>query len=154
MGERVMMNSLANFYRMGQPFRCILGTTKKGIITIGDDCAINGTAMFATERIDIGKRVMIGAGTRIMDTHQHPVEVVPRRFSPDDPPSPILIEDDVWIGVDAIVMPGVTIGHGSVIGAKSVVTKSIPSMVIAAGIPARVIRELPPTGERLLAEAI
>lgn len=142
LGERVMLNSLAYWYRMGQPFKTILGSTRTGVIEIGDDCAINGTAMFATERITIGKRVMIGAGTRIMDTHQHPVDSVPRRYSQDDKAEPVVIEDDAWIGVDTLILPGVTIGKGSVIGAKSVVTKSIPADVIAAGAPARVVREL------------
>ncbi len=148
LGERVMLCSLAYMYRMGLPFRCTLGAMKQGVIEIGDDSQINGTAIFASSKITIGKRVMIGAGTRIMDTHQHAVDRVPHLHVPDDKPKPITIEDDVWIGVDVIIMPGVLIGKGSVIGAKSVVTNSIPPMVVAAGIPAKVIRELKNTQDR------
>ena len=54
----------------------------------------------------------------------------------------ITIEDDVMIGMGSIIMPGVTIGKGSVIGAGSVVTKNIPSYVIAAGVPAKVVKEI------------
>lgn len=55
---------------------------------------------------------------------------------------PVVIEDDVWIGSGAIVVPGVTIGKGSVIGAGSVVTKDIPANVIAVGNPCKVLREI------------
>lgn len=56
--------------------------------------------------------------------------------------SPIIIEDDVWIGADVTILPGVRIGKGSVIGAKSVVTKDIPSNVIAAGNPCQILRAI------------
>lgn len=141
LGERVMLNSVGYIYRLGQEFPCTLGTGKYGVIEIGDDCGINGTAIFAQEKVTIGKRVMIGGGSRILDIHCHPVDVVPRRYSPDTvAPQPVVIEDDVWLGMEVIVLPGVRIGHGSVIGARSIVTKDIPPMVVAAGIPATVIR--------------
>jgi len=55
--------------------------------------------------------------------------------------SPIVIEDDVWIGAGVTVLPGVRIGRGSVIGAASVVTKDVPPWTVAAGNPARVVRQ-------------
>jgi acetyltransferase-like isoleucine patch superfamily enzyme len=58
--------------------------------------------------------------------------------------APVVIEDDVFIGMNCVVLKGVTIGRGSVVGAGSVVCKSLPSYIIAAGNPARVIRELDP----------
>ena len=54
---------------------------------------------------------------------------------------PIVIEDNVWIGVNVLILKGVTIGHGSVIAAGSIVTRDIPCNCLAAGIPAKVIRE-------------
>ena len=59
-----------------------------------------------------------------------------------DRATPIVIEDDVWIGGNVTILPGVTIGKGSVIGAGSVVTKSIPAGVIAVGNPCKVLREI------------
>ncbi len=56
--------------------------------------------------------------------------------------APMTIEDNVWLGGGVTVTPGVTIGHDSVIGAGSVVTKDIPPGVVAAGVPCRVIREI------------
>jgi len=143
LGERVMMNSLAYLYRLGQEFRCVLATGKHGVIEIGDDTGINGTAIYADKHITIGKRVMIGGGSRIMDIDCHPVDVLPRRYAAEhEPARPVTIEDDAWLGAEVFVMPGVTIGKGSVIAARSVVTSDIPAMVVAGGIPARVIREL------------
>ena len=55
---------------------------------------------------------------------------------------PVVIEDDVWIGANTVVLPGVTIGKGTVIGAGSVVTHDIPAGVVAFGAPCRVIREI------------
>ena len=67
-------------------------------------------------------------------------------WHPNDPrcgePAPVIIEDNVWLGLNVIVLKGVTIGKNSVIGAGSVVTRNIPANVIAAGNPCRVIKDL------------
>ena len=55
--------------------------------------------------------------------------------------APVVIEKDVWLGANVMVLPGVRIGEGAVVGAGSVVTRSIPAMTMAAGNPARIIRE-------------
>jgi acetyltransferase-like isoleucine patch superfamily enzyme len=57
--------------------------------------------------------------------------------------SPIIIEDDAWIGFNSIILKGVTIGKGSIVGAGSVVTKSVPPWTIVGGNPAKIIREIP-----------
>jgi acetyltransferase-like isoleucine patch superfamily enzyme len=57
---------------------------------------------------------------------------------------PIVLRDNVWIGFDAIILPGVTIGEGSIVGARSVVTEDVPPYTIAAGNPARIIRAISP----------
>nr|WP_143033346.1 DapH/DapD/GlmU-related protein [Prevotellamassilia timonensis] len=56
------------------------------------------------------------------------------------PPGKVIIEDDCWIGFNVIILPGVTIGKGSIIGAGAVVTKSIPPYSVAGGVPAKVIK--------------
>ncbi len=64
----------------------------------------------------------------------------PMRLQGYTPPRPVVIEDDVWIGTRAIILPGVRVGAGSIIGAGAVVTKSVPPYSIVAGNPARVVK--------------
>jgi acetyltransferase-like isoleucine patch superfamily enzyme len=113
------------------------------VLEIGDGFAMTGGSICAAERITIGKNVAIGANSTIADTDFHPLNPVIRHQRPQESnTAPILIEDDVFIGMNCLILKGVTIGHGSVIGAGSVVTKDIPPCVIAAGNPARVLREV------------
>jgi len=78
-----------------------------------------------------------------MDTDFHPLDAALRRLEPSRGATrPVVIEDDVFIGVNCLILKGVTIRRGSVIGAGSVVTGSVPPHVVAAGNPARVVREL------------
>ncbi|MFR1476141.1 MAG: DapH/DapD/GlmU-related protein [Hydrogeniiclostridium mannosilyticum] len=90
--------------------------------------------------VHIGNYVMFGPNVTVTVTG-HPVWGEYRRkcaqFS-----LPVVIEDDVWIGANTVVLPGVTIGKGTVIGAGSVVTHDIPAGVVAFGAPCRVIREI------------
>ena len=69
----------------------------------------------------------------------------PLRELPFSNSSPVHIEDNVWVGFDAIILPGTTIGRGSVIGSKSVVSGIIPEYSVVVGNPAKVIRQLEPT---------
>jgi acetyltransferase-like isoleucine patch superfamily enzyme len=105
-------------------------------IVIGDDCGFSGTVIGCFDRIVIGHRVKCGANTLITDGDWHSED--PRSSKP----RPIVIGDDVWLGVNVTVMKGVTIGENSLIGAGSIVTKDIPPNVIAAGSPCMVIRPL------------
>lgn len=106
-------------------------------IEIGNNCGFSGTVIIAFRSIKIGNNVRCGANTFIFDAD----------FHLDDPrvgePIPTIIEDNVWLGINSIVMKGVSIGKNSVIGANSVVVKDIPANVIAAGNPCRVIKPLP-----------
>lgn len=78
-----------------------------------------------------------------MDNDVHQIDYAERRTSKGIiQSSPVVIEDDVWLGANVIVLKGVTIGARSIIGAGSVVTKSIPADCIAAGNPARIIKHL------------
>jgi len=96
--------------------------------------------------ITIGANVLVGPSARLY-TPTHALDVDERRAG-FERVSPITIEDDVWLGGNVVVCPGVTIGAGSIIGAGSVVTKDVPAGVIAAGNPARVVREIGP-GDRI-----
>lgn len=106
------------------------------MLKIGQKCGFSGTTIGCALKVEIGDRVRCGANTIITDTDWHS----------DDPrtsgPRPIVIEDDVWLGVNVTVLKGVRIGRGSIVGAGSVVAKSIPSGVMAAGVPARTRRKI------------
>lgn len=92
--------------------------------------------------VTIGDNVMFAPNVTLA-TAGHPIDpdirITGQQFS-----QPIVIEDNVWLGAGVIVNPGVTIGRNSVIGAGSVVTKSIPANVVAAGVPCRVMRAISP----------
>lgn len=108
---------------------------------IGNNCFINrGTWIVALGTIKIGDNVVIGPYT-VLTSANHGYDLLDRPIRQQrDVLKPIVIEDDVWIGAHAVVLPGVTIGKGSVIGAGAVVTSDIPAYSVAVGIPARVIK--------------
>jgi len=109
-------------------------------LIIGNHVGMSGCSVAVSERIEIGNYVLIGSGCLITDSDAHPIDPAQRRSNGSCKTRPIIIEDDVFIGARSIILKGVRIGHGSVIGAGSVVSSNIPSMVIAAGNPAQVIR--------------
>lgn len=120
---------------------CALSTrTRDAIVKIGDDCGFTGVTLVAMERIEIGRNVQVGANCIIADTDFHPLTAAAReRDFLAGAHAPIYIEDDVFIGTQAIILKGVRIGRGAVIGAGSVVTRDVPAGAIAAGNPAQII---------------
>jgi len=121
------------------PFFCDYGTN----ISLGTKVFFNfNCVVLDVAPVTIGSNVLFGPSVQIY-TATHPISAVERRKWLESA-KPITIGSDVWVGGGAIICPGVTIGDRSVIGAGSVVTSDIPSDVIAAGNPARVIRTLPP----------
>lgn len=90
--------------------------------------------------ITIGDHVMIGPNVTLA-TAGHPIDPDKRR-KPHQFNIPITIESNVWLGANCVVLPGVTIGENSVIGAGSIVTKDIPANVVAVGNPCRILREI------------
>lgn len=112
-------------------------------IRIGDNVGMSSTRIWIHEGLTIGNNVKIGGGVLLIDTDCHPVDYLVRRTSNEGTGyAPIVIEDDVWIGAQSIILKGVTIGARSIIGAGSVVTKSIPADCIAAGNPCKVVKKL------------
>jgi len=118
-----------------------LGTEETGSICIGKKVRVNrGGTIFAYDNITIGDDTMIGEFATIRDAN-HGIEPGKTVHSQPHQAEAIKIGKDVWIGRGAVILPGVSIGDGSIIGANSVVTKSIPAGVIAVGCPTKVIRE-------------
>lgn len=99
-----------------------------------------GLIMLDVAPITIGDDVFVGPNVQLL-TATHPVAPGPRRAKIEGG-KPIVIEDNVWLGGGVIVLPGVTIGKNSVVGAGAVVTKSIPPDSVAVGNPARVVRPI------------
>jgi maltose O-acetyltransferase len=115
--------------------------TSGGTLEIGERTFVNfGASIVAHEHITIGALCLIGPYCSVMDNSYHRLEPDRRYEAP--PSEPVVIGDNVWLGLRTIVLPGVTIGDDAVIGAGSVVSHDVPPGVLAGGVPARVIRSL------------
>ena len=116
----------------------IISTFASGKLTIEEGVFMNyGGDIACADSITIGAYTRIGPRVTIGDHNAHPIDA-----ETPDTPAPILIGADVWLGRSSIVLPGVTIGRGTLVAAGSVVTKSLPECVIAAGVPAKPIRDI------------
>jgi acetyltransferase-like isoleucine patch superfamily enzyme len=119
-------------------FRC----GHHGVITVGEDVGCAGRVFVSAVEgvtVSIGYDVMFARGIEIRADDAHPIYDV-RTSKRLNPSQPIVVGDHVWIAKDAVIMGGVTIGNGSVVGFRSILTKSIPNNCIAAGAPARVVK--------------
>lgn len=149
--------------------RCILMNqfvfeSHGGRITVGDGVFINsGTMVISRSSIEIGNYVTIAWGCVIYDHDSHSISYLGRVQDQNQQlidlrkgnlvsnkdwtnvaTAPIKICDHAWLGFDVVVLKGVTIGEGAIVGARAVVTRDVPSWTIAAGNPARVVKEIPP----------
>jgi acetyltransferase-like isoleucine patch superfamily enzyme len=151
-GDRVALVSRPEDTALGVGRPVILRTLAAGaVIEIGSDAGLSGTAICAAFAVKIGARVLVGADVVIADTDFHEIETVNRRHAPMPRPGEddaVVVGDDVFIGTRAIILKGSRIGRGTVIGAGSVVTGSLPAGVVAAGNPCRPLRPLLAPGER------
>jgi acetyltransferase-like isoleucine patch superfamily enzyme len=123
---------------------CWLTLGPEARIEIGAGCFLNRETMFAAvESIEVGDHVMFANGCFVGDAdHRYDDPEKPITWQGFEPRGPVRIGDNVWFGVNCVVTGGVEIGDRAVIGANSVVTQSIPPGVIAAGAPAKVLREI------------
>lgn len=106
-------------------------------LELGDECGVGDEAiLYSQGKISLGKRVVISQGTHLCaGTHDYTKEGFPLITKP------IRIEDNVWVAAEAFVHPGVTIGEGAVVGARSVVTKDMPAWMVCAGHPCKPIKK-------------
>lgn len=135
---------------------CSFALGEHGTCTVGDFTLLNGAIVMAEERVEIGSHCLISWNVGIADSDFHPIAAADRRrdaealapFFENRPPRPQLrtarvsIGDNVWIGMGAIILKGVTIGENSVVAAGAVVTKPVPANVVVAGNPAVVIKDI------------
>lgn len=118
-------------------------SSSRPALVIGNRVSISGRAtLTAAKSITIEDSVLIAQGVYMCD-HTHAIDRdVPVRDQGITGLAPIVIKEGAWIGQNAVIMPGVTIGRSSVVGANSVVTKDVPARSVVAGVPARVMRRL------------
>jgi acetyltransferase-like isoleucine patch superfamily enzyme len=133
---------------------CSFSVGVNGCCTVGDFTLLNGALVMAEEKIEIGSHCLISWNVGIADSDFHPLEPAQRLvdakalapFFKDRPPrpklktAPVIIGDNVWIGMNAVILKGVKIGDNSVVAAGSVVTKSVEPNVVVAGNPAVVVK--------------
>ena len=135
---------------------CSFALGENGTCTLGDFTLVNGAFLMAEERIEVGSHCLISWNVGIADSDFHPLSAAERRrdatalapFFEGRPPrpklesAPVVIGDNVWIGMNAVILKGVTIGDNCVIAAGAVVTKSVEANLLVGGNPARIIRTL------------
>ncbi|MFG6656286.1 acyltransferase [Scandinavium sp. M-37] len=142
-GDNCTLNSDNSGYHVNMFAKVkLLADRPNACIKIGDHTRIHGACIHAYKHVEIGKRCLIAANCQIIDSNGHEISFdnVKNRINTSSKGDAIIIGDDVWIGTGCIILPGVSIGNGTIIAAGSVVTKNIPDMVIAGGNPAKVIR--------------
>ena len=143
LGDNVTFRSTDVGYHVSLYSSVKLFADREGaLIRIGANSRINGSCIHAQESVCIGKNCLIAANCHIFDGNGHALSFpdVENRIHTTGDTKAVVIEDNVWIGIGCVVLPGVTIGNGSVIGANSVVARDIPPMTVASGNPAVVVK--------------
>ena len=132
-----VLGSLGRGSIIEPPFFCTYGQNTH----LGDEVFLNAMcAVIDNNEVRIGDHVMIGPLVQIY-TAAHPLEAEARNRG-EEVARPIVVEDNVWVGGGAILLPGVRVGRSAVVGAGAVVSRSVPANTVVAGNPARVIREI------------
>lgn len=150
-----------HFYAEGEPgmrvgdevtfWRTSLATEPRGLIEIGNHCYLANASLVASKRIVLGERVFVAGGVTIADSDFHPLEPAARLADtialstqgdrskrPPIASADVIIEDDVWIGYNATILKGVTVGVGAVVSPGAVVLRDVPAGATVAGNPARI----------------
>jgi len=135
---------------------CSFSIGENASCAVGDFTLLNGALIMAEERIEIGSHCLVSWNVGIADSDFHPIDPAQRRqdamalapYAENRPPrppirtAPVVIKDNVWIGMGAVILKGVTIGENSVVAAGAIVTRDVPPNVVVAGNPAQIVKEL------------
>jgi len=143
-GDKVWLNSNNSVYHINMHSPCKLIADRNGAsIKIGNGSRIHGTCIHAYVNITIGKRCLIAANTQIIDGSGHDLsmENPSNRTNTIGSAKQITIGDDVWIGANTFVLPGTSIGNGSVIIAGSIVKGTFPKNSLIGGNPAKMLKK-------------
>ncbi len=137
-GDRVFIGS--GSWLQALPY----GQDRSVAISIGNGCSVAGACVISAVRsVTLEENVLLARNVYISDhIHKYTDTDIPVMAQGLDKIQPVLIRRGAWLGQNVVVCPGVTIGTGAVIGANSVVTKSIPDYSVAAGSPARVLKTI------------
>jgi acetyltransferase-like isoleucine patch superfamily enzyme len=142
-GHNVSLNSRNLGYHINifAPVK-IYTSMPKAVVSVGDNTRLHGTCIHAYDRISIGDNCLIAANCQIFDCNRHELSFdnPEKRLESTIKASPITIKDNVWIGANSIILPGVNIGEGSVVAAGSIVNKDVPPYSLVGGNPAKIIK--------------
>lgn len=137
---------------------CSFAIGVDGFAAVGDFTLLNGALIMAEQEITIGSYCMLSWGVAIADSDFHPLDAATRMqdaralapFLADRPPRPpikkvpVRIGDNVWIGMNAVILKGVEIGDNAIVAAGAMVSKSVPANCVVAGNPARIVKTFGP----------
>lgn len=134
---QILLGQVGQNSMIEPPFYCVYGEN----IYLGDRVFLNVLCtILDCNEVHIGHDAMIGPGVQIY-TAAHLLQAEPRIHGWEEA-KPVVIEDNVWLGGSAILLPGVRVGRNAVVGAGAVVSRNVPADTVVAGNPARVIREI------------
>ena len=139
-GKNCSIGRSERVYHAGMPFyTTILNYGNESNICIGNNCRINGAYINASKNINIGDNCVIAAGVNIIDSNGHETYSKDRTRG-EDSPKDIIIGNNVWIGLNATILKGTTIGNNSIVSAGSVVKGHFPDNCIIQGNPATIVK--------------
>ncbi len=130
----------------------------QGCVRVGAYTVLNGTYLICNDRIEIGNHCLLAWGSVITDTWPEQTAAIAarrqvlqaaaadpwRRLQPVTTPQPVILEDNSWVGFDAVILPGVRLGRGCVVGSKTIIYENVPPYAVVVGDPARIVRYLEP----------
>ncbi|WP_367773628.1 acyltransferase [Flavobacterium sp. WC2421] len=143
-GVDLVLVNKDKFATLGKNNRCKFVVAENAQLIVGDKVAMSNATIVATKAITLGNNIMIGGGVTIVDSDFHSLNPEHWHSSKDEAnmkSETVTIHDNVFIGMDSIILKGVTIGSNSVIAAGSVVSRDIPFNQIWGGNPAKFIRQ-------------
>ena len=145
-GKHFIINNGERYNSIGRQEKCVFSIRANAELSIGDYVGISSSTIFCNKEVSIGNNVKIGGNTCIYDTDFHSLDYEQRRTKYEDVTNTrskaVRIGNDVFIGAHTTILKGVTIGDRSIVGAGSVVTKSIPSDEVWGGNPAVYIKHI------------